>query len=182
MCAYAMRDSRGRKVPGGILGNRGGTIVRGGRGAYGPCHTRRCRAHTLREMRDLCARNPDDRDARHVTHMIERIFRDALAASETCASPGERKAARSGLIRRTRHIARRHGDDPAIGRFMGKPGRAAGNLSGFVLNPRIPPTNNIAERGLRKIVVHRKIRGAMRAAETMAWMGHLFTCVMTWKS
>ena len=28
-------------------------------------------------------------------------------------------------------------------------------------------------------IVHRKIRGAIWAAETMEWMGYLFTCVKT---
>ena len=65
---------------------------------------------------------------------------------------------------------------------MGKLDRAAGDLFEFVVDPRIPPTNNIAERGLREIVVHRKIRGAIRAAETMEWMGYLFTCVKTWEA
>ena len=65
---------------------------------------------------------------------------------------------------------------------MGKLDRAAGDLFEFVLDPRIPPTNNIAEHGLREIVVHRKIRGTIRAAESMEWMGYLFTCVTTWEA
>ena len=46
----------------------------------------------------------------------------------------------------------------------------------------IPPTNNAAERGLREIVVHRKIRGGIRAKETMTWLANFFSCVMTWKN
>ena len=75
---------------------------------------------------------------------------------------------RRRLIRQTRYIARQYADDPVVAKFMGKLDRAAGDLFVFVLDPRIPPTNNIAERGLREIVVHRKIRGAIRAAETMS--------------
>ena len=56
---------------------------------------------------------------------------------------------------------------------------AAGDLFEFVVDTRILPTNNIAERGLREIVVHRKVRGAIRAAEAMEWTGYLFTCVTT---
>ena len=86
------------------------------------------------------------------------------------------------LIRRTGRLARTYADDPVIGRFMGKLDRAAGDLFQFVLDRRIPPTNNAAERGLREIMVHRKIRGSIRSRETMQWMGNLFTCVTTWKA
>ena len=72
--------------------------------------------------------------------------------------------------------------EPAVGKFMGKLDRAAGYLFEFVVDPRIPPTNSIAERGLREIVVHGKIRGAIRAAEAMEWTGCLSTCVTTWKA
>ena len=182
MAAYVIRDSRGRKVLEEVLGKWAGTIVCDGWQAYAAYHIQRCWAHILREMHDIYAKNPDDWNAAHVTRMIERIFRDAVAASETCTSLGARKAARRRLIRRTRYIARQYIDDPVLGKFMGKLDRAAGDLFEFVLDPTIPPTNNIAERGLREIVVHRKIRGAIRAVETMEWMGYLFTCVMTWKS
>ena len=59
---------------------------------------------------------------------------------------------------------------------------AGGDLFRFVLDPKIPPTNNAAERGLREIVMHRKIRGGIRAKETMTWMANFFSCVMTWKN
>ncbi len=182
MTAYIIRDSRGRKVLEEVLGKWAGTIVCDGWQAYWAYHIQRCWAHILREMHDIYAKNPDDWNAAHVTRMIERIFRDAVAASETCTTLGARKAARRRLIRRTRYIARQYAGDPVIGKFMGKLDRAAGDLFEFVVDPRIPPTNNIAERGLREIVVHRKIRGAIRAAETMEWMGYLFTCVTTWEA
>ena len=182
MAVYVIRDSRGRKVLEEVLGKWAGTIVCDGWQAYWAYHIQRCWAHILREMHDIQAKNRDDWNAAHVTRMIERIFNDAVAASETCKTIGARKAARRRLIRRTRYIARQYIDDPVLGKFMGKLDRAAGDLFEFVVDPTIPPTNNIAERGLREIVVHRKIRGAIRAVETMEWMGNLFTCVMTWKS
>ena len=50
---------------------------------------------------------------------------------------------------------------------MGKISNAGSGLLRLVLNPKIPPTNNAAERRLREIVVHKKIRGNVRAEETM---------------
>ena len=51
----------------------------------------------------------------------------------------------------------------------------------FVIDSGIPHTNNAAERGLHELVVHHKIRGSIRSADTMAWLGNLFTCASTWK-
>ena len=61
-------------------------------------------------------------------------------------------------------------------------GIAGSDLFRFVLNPNILPTNNAAECGLQEIVVHRKIRGGIRAKETMTWLANFFSCVMTWKN
>ncbi len=79
-------------------------------------------------------------------------------------------------------IVARYADDPILKKFMVKISNAGSDLFRFVLNPKIPPTNNAAERGLREIVVHRKIRGSIRAEETMTWMANFFSCVMTWKN
>ena len=51
-----------------------------------------------------------------------------------------------------------------------------------MLNPKVQPTNNAAERGLREIVVHRKIRGSLRAESSMETCGNIFTCVSAWKN
>ncbi len=74
-------------------------------------------------------------------------------------------------------MMRRYACHRAVGKFMGKLGRALPNLFRFVLDPRIPSTNNAAGRGLREIIVHRKIRGGIRAERTMELMGNLFSCV-----
>ena len=89
---------------------------------------------------------------------------------------------RRGLHGRVRAMMRRHEGHRAIGGFMGKLGRAPPNLFRFVPDPSIPPTNNAVERGLREMVVHRKMRGGTRAERTMELMGSLFPCVSTWRN
>ena len=69
-------------------------------------------------------------------------------------------------------IVARYADDPVLEKFMGKINNAGSDLFRFVLNPNIPPTNNAAERGLREIVIHRKIRGSIRSEDTMEWLGY----------
>ena len=47
----------------------------------------------------------------------------------------------------------------------------------FLTDPRIPPTNNGGERGLREPIVHRKVRGAIRSEETMGVdVQHIHLC------
>ena len=89
-----------------------------------------------------------------------------------------RHRAYANLLARIDRIIARYADDPVLEKFMGKLGNAGSDLFRFVLNPNIPPT----ERGLREIVVHRKIRGGIRAKETMTWLANFFSCVMTWKN
>ena len=57
-------------------------------------------------------------------------------------------------------IAARYADDPILEKFMGKISNAGSDLFRFVLNPKIPPTNNVVERGLREIVVTEKYGAA----------------------
>ena len=163
-----MRDLCGRRVPEEVPEKRAGTIACDGWVEHGAYHARRCWARMLREMRDMCAKNPDNWNAAHVARMIERIFRDAAAASGVREAVGARKAARRRLIRRARHIARQYMGDPAVGKTMGRMDRAAYDLLGpWQTIPVPPPPNNIAERGLREIVERRRMREAIRAAETM---------------
>ena len=73
----------------------------------------------------------------------------------------QRQALRDLLRKRVRRLIGKYQDNPVLGSFMRKIGRAYASLFRFVADTRVPPTNNAAERGLREIVVHRKIRGAI---------------------
>ena len=180
--AYVIRDSRGLKVLQEILGDGWkGTIVCDGWRPYTRYRIQRCWAHITREMRNLKDMYPKNWAAWHVEYVLSRIYADALRIPASTPKY-ERRRLRKLLVQRTRRLARVYADDPVIGKFMGKLDRASGDLFQFVLDPRIPSTNNAAERGLREIVVHRKIRGSIRSRETMQWMGNLFTCVTAWKA
>ena len=93
----------------------------------------------------------------------------------------KRRRLRSYLRKCVREILAKYADVVVLEKFMTKLGNAYEDLFRFVLDPRIPSTNNAAERGLREIVVHRKIRGSIRSKDTMRWLGNLFSCVTTWQ-
>ena len=178
---YVIRDSRGAKVLKEALGGWDGTLVCDGWTAYGKYRVQRCWSHIIREARDICNRNPDCPGARNVLKHLLMIYDYARRASRK-RSRSFRDNASALLTSCIDKIVARYSDDPILEKFMGKISNAGSDLFRFVLNPKIPPTNNAAERGLREIVVHRKIRGSIRAEETMTWMANFFSCVMTWKN
>ena len=176
---YAIRDSREHDVVKEVLGeNWNNIIVCDGWRAYKSHRTQRCWAHIITESRNIARRNPDCGEAVEVYEALQKIYKMGTQASGT---KEQRQALRDLLRKRVRRLIGKYQDNPVLGGFMGKIGRAYASLFRFVTDPRVPPTNNAAERGLREIVVHRKIRGAIRSEDTMTWLGNLFTCMTTWE-
>ena len=132
----------------------------------------------MREIRHLARRNPDCQEAQDTLAVLSRVHRCGLRAS---GSMKKRRRLCSYLRRRVREILAKCADVAVLEEFTTKLGNAYEDLFRFVLDPRIPSTNNAAERGLREIVVHRKIRGSIRSKNTMRWLGNLFSCVTTWQ-
>ena len=174
---YAIRPSRGRKVLKEILGDWKGIVVCDGWKPYAIYEVQRCWAHILREIYYICEWNPDSAAAKRLYDTLGSTYEEACREYR----PEERRAVHDRLLRRVMDAARRYKDDPVLEKFAVKLKNAGADLFRFVLNPEIPSTNNAAERALREIVVHRKIRGGIRAEVTMEWLGNFFTCVHTWQ-
>ena len=178
---YVIQDSRGADVLRKTLGNWNGVIVCDSWSAYKGYRVQRCWSHIIREARDFHERNPENAAAYDVLRRLRKIYDDVKNVSKK-RSREIRDNASVLLLARINGIITRYSDDPLLKKFIGKINNAGSDLFRFVLNPNIPPTNNAAERGLHKIVVHRKIRGGIRAEETMTWMANFFSCIMTWKN
>ena len=130
------------------------------------------------EIREVVRKNPDCQEAKQMLQVISRAYKRGTDAQETFES---RRRLYQYLRRRIREILKILTDCEDLQKFRTKLGNAYEDLFRFILDPRIPPTNNAAERGLREIVVHRKIRDSIRSEDTMDWLGYLFTCMATWK-
>ncbi len=175
---FVIRPSRGGDVLREVIPEWDGTIVSDGWGPYKKYRVQRCWAHILREIRHLARRNPDCQEAQDTLVVLSRVHRCGLRAS---GSMKKRRRLRSYLRKCVREILAKCADVAVLEEFTTKLGNAYEDLFRFVLDPRIPSTNNAAERGLREIVVHRKIRGSIRSKNTMRWLGNLFSCVTTWQ-
>ena len=178
---YVIRDSRGADVLRKTLGSWNGVIVCDGWSAYKGYRVQRCGSHIIREAKDFHERNPDNAAAYDVLRRLCKMCDDAKNVSKK-RSHEIRDNASVLLLARINRIVVRYSDDPLLKKFIGKINNAGSDLFRFVLNPNIQPTNNTAERGLRKIVVHRKVRGDIRAKETTTWIANFFSCIMTWKN
>ena len=177
---YLIRPSRGPGVVREVLGeNWSGTIICDGWGAYKGYRHQRCWAHILREGDHLADRNEHCRAAREVADALLRIYRDGVGNK---GPPDRSRSLRDALRKRVSRIIDRYADHPVLEKFMTKLANALPNLFRFVIDPSIPATNNAAERGLRELVVHRKVRGSIRSEKTMDWLANIFTCVATWKA
>ena len=175
---FVIRPSRGGDVLREVIPEWDGTIVSDGWSPYKKYRVQRCWAHILREIKHLARKNPDCQEAQDALAVLSRVHRCGLRAS---GSVKKRRRLRSYLRKCVREILAKYADVTVLEKFMTKLGNAYEDLFRFVLDPRIPSTNNAAERGLREIVVHRKIRGSIRSKGTMRWLGNLFSCVATWQ-
>ena len=175
---FVVRPSRGSDVVKEVLGkNWKGRLVCDGWTAYSKYRKQRCWAHIFTAIQHVVDRNPQCAKAQEVQDALSEIYEIGCGVT---GSAKERRRVRALLDKRVRRLVLKYGDVPELKRFITRLSNARPNLFHFVTDPRIPPTNNAAERGLREIVVHRKIRGSIRAESTMTWMGNLFSCVSTW--
>ena len=154
---YHVRKRRNHKVPYELLGNQEGkTIVSDRLVSYDElqkksgCNHQICWTHLLRNSKDLAEHYPE---ARYIHKRMKFIFRKAKEGEKKNKLLGwidlmaSRTYTHSEVFKFVKSICRNHKDD----------------LFRFVEHPEIEPTNNLAERGIRPVVVIRKISGGSRS-------------------
>jgi len=154
---YLVRKRRNHKVPYELLGNQEGkTIVSDRLVSYDElqkksgCNHQICWTHLLRNSKDLAEHYPE---ARYIHKRMKFIFRKAKEGEKKNKLLGwidlmaSRTYTHSEVFKFVKSICRNHKDD----------------LFRFVEHPEIEPTNNLAERGIRPVVVIRKISGGSRS-------------------
>ena len=92
----------------------------------------------------------------------------------------DRQKIRVMMRKRFKRLTYKYQDHTILKKFISKLDRAYPNLFRYVTDPNVPGTNNAAERALRELIVHRKIRGCIRSKDTFVWLANLFTCITTW--
>jgi hypothetical protein len=145
----------------------------------------RCWAHLLRDVRDLVADPPGDRGVAAWAEGVRDVYDRAVAWA------AEATAAGTNAVLRER--ARDRFEAELVARCRGQPAgapqatlcarveRYRADLFVFVADPAVPPTNNAAERGLRPLVIARKVSGGTRSARGTKTRMVLQSLVATWE-
>ena len=166
--------SRGRKVVTDVLGEAfGGKLVCDFYGAYDgvACDKQRCLTHLLREVKDLGAKHASFA-ADPWAAKLKKWCKDGIAHKKkwkVLADPEyEMKASRiEDRLDELIKIEPAHAEARRLRKRLKK---HRPDLTRFLWEEALEPTNNPAERALRPMVVARKISGGSRsAAAAQAW-------------
>lgn len=139
-----------------------------------------CLAHLIREVKFL-AGHPDAGVAawgRRLREALKDLF-GVIHRREAMTARGFRRrlraAKRSALKAATRRVPD-HKDAKRLAKRMRKHGEA---YFTFVTTPGVEPTNNIAERAIRFVVIDRRITQGTRGETGRRWCERIWTAVAT---
>lgn len=169
-----------------ILGaDYAGTVVSDFYGAYnrheGP--HQRCWAHLLRDAHDLRLDHPDDPTVQVWVDGLKDLYHRARdwVKEHPQASDAERERAQARFERELQTWSSPFVKKPVPQRVLcERIERFLPELFVFVADPRVPATNNAAERAVRPTVISRKISGGTRSAEGSTTKAALATLFGTW--
>jgi transposase len=181
---YAIRPSKGKRVLQEILGKDwNGTLVCDGSQSHhayareSGARVQRCWAHSIREAEGL----ERYREGRVLSGALRRLYRRLEQALADRPPPRERKRLLRNARRTLRRWLSRRYRNAKVRKFAQKLECGFEYWFTFVLDPRVPPTNNAAERALRELVVQRKIIGTLRNDRGVRIYETLPTLLETWK-
>jgi transposase len=181
---YFVRRGRGKEVVDEVLGTEGAAVVVSDFYAayhHYPGIKQRCWAHLLREIHDLKTVYPADTALANWAAVVLTLYHTATAVSV----PDERRRVAYQRDCETRLLA-------ACTPFLADPiavqaklcrriQRHLHELFVFVADPRVPATNNAAERSLRHLVTSRKISGGTHSERGTTAKMTLASLFGTWR-
>jgi transposase len=143
----------------------------------------RCWAHLLRDVADLVADHPGDRDLGRWAKAVKTVYARAVAWAARATADGGRPICRERVADRFAaalvDICRPPAGSPQA-TLCARIARYRTDLFPFVADPAVPPTNNAAERALRPLVVARKVSGGTRSKQGSRTRMVLHSLVATW--
>lgn len=167
--------SRGKNIANNLLERFLGVTITDGYWAYADVAFRqRCWAHLIREFEDLAKKHED---AKLFLQRIRDLYQKLVIYVDDVPSNQVKEHLRSQL------------EDIVICLEAARWGRKLANL---IKNggedwftaldyPGVPFQNNLAERGLRRIVMHRKRMGCYRNEVGINWINICLSVMQTWR-
>ncbi len=178
---YVIRKRRSSSVPIKILGNQKDKIVTNDRhSSYNvlaqksKCLLQICWTHLLRNSKDLAEHYEE---AKYIHKRFKTIFRLARSYSH-CAT----KKQVEDLLHKIDIVAEKRYNHSEVRKFIKSVCKFhRENLFRFVVNSEVEGTNNRAERGIRKVVIIRKISNGSKSRKGADIFGVLLSVVETLK-
>lgn len=180
---FERQESRGGEVVEEVLGSDyEGVIVSDFYGAYNRHQGRhqRCWAHLLRDAHDLRADHPQDQTVQQWVDDLKALYHRARdwIREHPQATDAEREATQHRFEGEAHRLGAPYLGQPVPQRVLSERiEKFLPELFVFVADPRVPATNNAAERALRPLVVSRKVSGGTRSdagSKTKAALASLF--------
>ncbi len=178
---YVIRKHRNESVPKEILGNDyTGIMSSDGHTAYKKIGStqQRCWAHIIRESKELNNNHPLYKC--HHTN-LSNIFKTIKCIRAKPPPLQKRLQLKQELEKRTIEIADALDGHREYHTFAVKLRNAIPALFTCIIHLFVEPTNNIAERALRELIVIRKIIGGLRRETGARTMETIVSMLATWK-
>ena len=163
---YIVADTRGAGVLDEALGeNFQGIMVSDfyavydGRGA----EQQKCWAHLLRETHLLTRGDPDNRERQRLHQELNNIYAAIIRFKARKRTKKGAQYTATRLNNRLRQLAEALWTDKECQRISKRIAKYQRELLTCIRHPNVLPENNTAERGLRPVVVHRKITNGNRS-------------------
>ena len=182
---YFLRRRRNKEVVDEVLDESfSGVLVSDFYAAYHhyPGLKQRCWVHLLRDIHDLRALYPKDRQLARWAAAVHGVYLRAKSFAHPQAR--QRQRVQQQLERKLLAQCRPYAQDPAAaqGNLCRRIEKHVKELFVFVAEPDVPADNNAAERSLRPLVVSRKISGGTRSEQGTDTKMTLASLFGTWRA
>lgn len=163
---YIMADSRGAGVLADALGpDFKGVMVSDFYGAYNDVGSdqQKCWVHLLRETHLLARGDPDNRERQQLHTELTNIYAAIIRFKAKAWTKQRAQYTETRLSNQLLKLAQASWTDEECQRIAKRLTKYQRQLLTCIRNPNVLPENNTAERGLRPVVVHRKITNGNRS-------------------
>jgi transposase len=161
LSVYCFRPTRAGTVPADILGPKplAGSLNVDRYAAYHQLalHLQYCYAHLLRDLQDLEKQDPDSAEVKAFVASLAPRLADAMALHRQRYTRRQYDRRARQLKRSIVAIVSRPANHPAIRAYQDIFTKNSHRLYHWATDRRVPADNNAAERGLRPLVIARKI-------------------------
>ncbi len=144
----------------------------------------RCWSHLLRDIHALVERHPADAALAEWATQVRGVYERArrFAGPDAAARERAQHACEAELLAVCAPFAAAEAATAPQAVLCRRIQKYLPELFTFVADPRVPSTNNAAERSVRPVVVQRKVSGGTRSARGTSTFTTLATLFGTWRA